>query len=129
VNGCSEMAVGCFPSSGSTSTRATSPICETTDLMDSLSRPIVRALSWKPYGVWQLSQSSSAAVARVTDGRLTGTPTAASVGTYSNIVISSDGAKSASLAAFTITVNQISNGSATVTWTPPTQNSDGTVLT
>jgi Putative Ig domain len=63
-------------------------------------------------------------------GQLAGTPTAVSVGTYSNIVISvSDGVTSASLAAFTITVNQISNGSATVTWTPPTQNSDGTVLT
>src|SRR5258708_39080079 len=35
VNGCSEMAVGCFPSSGSTSTRVIAPICETANLMDS----------------------------------------------------------------------------------------------
>src|SRR6202023_1907333 len=50
-------------------------------------------------------------------------------GTYSNIVISvSDGTASASLTAFSIAVNQISNGSATVNWTPPTSNSDGSTL-
>ena len=63
-------------------------------------------------------------------GQLSGTPSAADAGTYSNIIISvSDGVTSASLAAFTITVNQVSNGSATLTWTPPLQNSDGTTLT
>ena len=47
------------------------------------------------------------------NGQLTGTPAAASAGTYSNIVISvSDGTNSASLAAFSITVNQVSNGTA-----------------
>jgi hypothetical protein len=63
-------------------------------------------------------------------GALTGTPTAASVGTYSNIVISvSDGTLSASLPAFSVSVNQVSNGTATLTWTPVTQNTNGTVLT
>jgi hypothetical protein len=63
-------------------------------------------------------------------GRLSGTPTAANAGTYSNIAISvSDGTLSASLASFAITVVQASNGSATLSWTPPTQNTDGTSLT
>ncbi len=63
-------------------------------------------------------------------GRLSGTPTAANAGTYSNIAISvSDGSLSASLASFTITVVQSSTGSATLSWTPPTQNTDGTSLT
>ena len=63
-------------------------------------------------------------------GQVSGTPSAAYAGTYSSIVISvSDGTASASLAAFSIAVNQISNGSATVNWTPPTSNSDGSVLT
>lgn len=63
-------------------------------------------------------------------GALTGTPTAASVGTYLNILISvSDGTNSASLPAFSIAVNQASNGSATLNWTAVTQNTDGTVLT
>jgi Putative Ig domain len=63
-------------------------------------------------------------------GRLTGTPTAAQAGTYSNIAISvSDGTASASLPAFTITVAQATNGSATLSWTPPTQNTDGSSLT
>jgi len=64
------------------------------------------------------------------NGALTGTPAAANAGTYTNIVISvSDGSASASLPAFTITVNQISNGSATLNWTSVTQNTNGTVLT
>jgi len=64
------------------------------------------------------------------NGALTGTPTSASAGTYTNIVITvSDGTLSASLPAFTITVNQVSNGSANLTWTPVTQNTDGSVLT
>jgi hypothetical protein len=63
-------------------------------------------------------------------GQLSGTPTAANVGTYSNIVISvSDGTTSVSLGAFSIAVNQVSLGSATLSWTAPTQNTDGTSLT
>ena len=63
------------------------------------------------------------------NGALTGTPGAANVGTYSNIVISvSSGGASASLPAFTISVNQVSNGSADLSWTPVTKNINGTVL-
>jgi hypothetical protein len=63
-------------------------------------------------------------------GSLSGTPEAANVGTYDNIRISvSDGKVSAMLPAFTITVNQMSAGNATLDWTPPTENSDGSVLT
>lgn len=65
-----------------------------------------------------------------TSGALSGTPGPADVGTYGNIVISvSDGTASASLPAFAVTVNQISTGNVTVDWTPPTENTDGTVLT
>jgi len=64
------------------------------------------------------------------NGTLSGTPTAAQVGTYSNIVIRvSDGKTSASLPAFSIIVNAVANGSATVSWTPPTRNTDGSALT
>jgi hypothetical protein len=63
-------------------------------------------------------------------GRLSGTPSAANAGTFSNIVISvSDGTASASLPAFSINVVQTANGSATLTWVPPLLNSDGTPLT
>jgi hypothetical protein len=63
-------------------------------------------------------------------GRLQGTPTAAYVGTYANITIRvSDGIATTSLPAFAIAVNQIGVGNATVSWTPPTQNVDGTPLT
>jgi len=63
-------------------------------------------------------------------GRLSGTPTAADVGTYSGIVITvSDGAANVSLPGFTLTVQQVQTGSATIRWTPPTTNSDNSPLT
>jgi len=63
-------------------------------------------------------------------GQLSGTPQAADVGSYANIIISvSDGKDSAQLAAFSITVEQVASGSATLSWTAPTQTVDGTSLT
>jgi hypothetical protein len=65
-----------------------------------------------------------------TTGRLSGTPGAQHVGTTNGIVISvSDGEASASLPAFALTVQAVATGSATLSWTPPTQNSDGSALT
>jgi hypothetical protein len=62
-------------------------------------------------------------------GQLSGTPSAADVGNYQNIIISvSDGTLSASLPAFNIAVTQISTGSVTVNWSTPTQNTNGTPL-
>jgi hypothetical protein len=63
-------------------------------------------------------------------GALGGTPTAANVGSYSNIDIStSDGTNKASLPVFSITVTQIGDNSATLNWDAPTTNSDGSALT
>jgi len=63
-------------------------------------------------------------------GQLSGTPMSASTGTYANVMISvSDGKASTTLAPFAITVADTSNGAASLTWTPPTQNTDGTTLT
>lgn len=63
-------------------------------------------------------------------GRISGTPNATQVGAYSNIRISvSDGAATTSLSAFSITVSEMGTGTATLSWTPPTTNSDGTTLT
>jgi hypothetical protein len=65
-----------------------------------------------------------------TNGRLTGTPSAGDVGAYSGITITvSDGKATTSVGPFTITVAAVGTGSATLSWTPPTQNSDGTALT
>ena len=60
-----------------------------------------------------------------------GTPGTADVGTDSNIVISvSDGYTSASLAPFSINVSQPATlGTATITWTAPVTNTDGSALT
>ncbi len=62
-------------------------------------------------------------------GRLSGTPGDGDVGTYSNIVISvSDGSTTASMSSFSIAVVATAVGSATLSWTPPTQREDGTHL-
>lgn len=59
------------------------------------------------------------------NGTLYGTPGV--TGTFSNIVISvSDGKASASLPAFAITVSTAASTSVTVSWVPPTMNTDGT---
>jgi Putative Ig domain len=82
-----------------------------------------------------------------TTGLLSGTPTATNAGTYSNIVITAyDGYSKAVLPAFSIIVQRAgtnpivstppgsgtttaATGSATLSWTPPTQNNSGGVLT
>ena len=67
-----------------------------------------------------------------TTGVLSGAPTTTDVGTYSNIVITvSDGSASASAPAFSITVASANSGSgnASLSWTAPTTNTDGSVLT
>jgi hypothetical protein len=64
-----------------------------------------------------------------TTGALSGTPAAANVGTASNIVITvNDGRTTTSLAAFSITVSATANGTAELTWTAPTANTDGSTL-
>ena len=64
------------------------------------------------------------------NGRISGTPGDADVRTYNNISITvSDGSASVTLGPFSITVNAVSLGSVTLSWTPPTKNDDGTTLT
>jgi hypothetical protein len=68
-------------------------------------------------------------------GRLTGTPTTSDSGVYRDIIIAvTDGRASATLGPFTIAVgtglaNLPGNGSAELSWTPPTQNTDGSPVT
>jgi hypothetical protein len=63
------------------------------------------------------------------NGALSGTPTTAQAGTYSNIAIRvSDGRAATALAAFSIVVNRPTLGSATLSWSAPTQNTDGSAI-
>jgi hypothetical protein len=80
---------------------------------------------------YSISNRPSWATFNTTTGRLSGTPSSSHAGAYPNIVISvSDGKVSDSLAAFSINVTSTGgNGSATLSWQPPTRNEDGSALT
>ena len=72
--------------------------------------------------VWMTTSDAST-------GRISGTPGDTDVGTHTGIVIKvSDGQDSVDLGPFSVTVNGIGFGSATLTWQPPTQNEDGSPL-
>jgi nitrite reductase/ring-hydroxylating ferredoxin subunit len=63
-------------------------------------------------------------------GELSGTPSEADVGTYSGITISaSDGQSTVSLPTFPISVTQTADASVNLSWTPPTENTNGSALT
>jgi hypothetical protein len=79
---------------------------------------------------YSITNAPSWATFSTATGRLQGTPAAANVGTYSNIVIRvSDGSATASLPVFSINVVAAAGGSATLSWIPPTTNTDGSPLT
>ncbi len=62
-------------------------------------------------------------------GEFSGMPRMRDVGSFSNILISvSDGEKTTSLRAFTITVDEMGILSTTLSWNPPTENEDGSQL-
>ena len=62
-------------------------------------------------------------------GLLSGTPAVTDIATFSNIIISvSDGTASVSLPSFNLSVLQAATGSALISWTAPTTNTDGSTL-
>jgi hypothetical protein len=105
--------------------------------------PVTSATAGQPYSFRPTAQDADAdpltfsmqnkpawATFDASNGTLYGTPSGANVATFANIVISaSDGRASASLPAFAITVAAATTGSITVSWVPPTQNTDGTPVT
>jgi hypothetical protein len=81
---------------------------------------------------FSIANKPSWATFSTSTGKLSGTPSASHIGTYSNVTIRvSDGTTTVSLPAFTITVSAASSspGAATLSWTPPTRNTDGSSLT
>lgn len=79
---------------------------------------------------FSISNKPAWATFSTSTGRLYGTPGTGDVGTYTGIVIRvSDGTTTVALAAFTVTVTQVANGTATISWIPPTENTDGSPLT
>lgn len=82
---------------------------------DPLSFSIVNKPSWVTF-------SSST-------GKLSGSPASSSVGLYVDITVAvSDGKAQSQLGPFSISVDEIVSGTATLSWQPPTQRTDGSVL-
>lgn len=79
---------------------------------------------------FSISNKPAWATFSIATGQLSGTPTSADVGTYADVVISvSNGTTSRALAPFTIVVVQSTgSGTATLSWTAPTVNTDGSPL-
>jgi hypothetical protein len=62
-------------------------------------------------------------------GKISGIPTLADVGVTESIVITvTDGSASAALTPFSVSITQTALGSVTLSWNPPTENTDGTPL-
>lgn len=81
--------------------------------------PLTFGISNRPQ--WALFNAST--------GRLAGTPGVGDVGTYPDIKITvSDGANQVGLEPFSVKVVGTATGSFTVSWMPPTERSDGSVL-
>jgi hypothetical protein len=86
-------------------------------------------------GLWfGITNKPTWATFNLVTGQLTGKPNASELGTYGNISIDvTDGQRNATTAPFSITVTSSSttapNGSATLSWNPPTANTNGTALT
>jgi hypothetical protein len=105
--------------------------------------PVVSALAGQPYSFrasatdrdgnplkFSIQNKPGWATFDTSTGTLYGTPAETNVGNYSNVLISvSDGTATSSLPAFTITVALPVTRSATLNWTPPTQNMDGSPIT
>ncbi|MEJ0038467.1 MAG: putative Ig domain-containing protein [Gammaproteobacteria bacterium] len=124
VSGSSSGGTNTAPTiTGTPSTSATvgTAYAFTPTAKDANSNPLTFSISNKPS--WATFSTST--------GKLSGTPTAA--GTSSGVVIGvSDGKATAALPPFAIVVStkpSSGTGSASLSWTPPTRNTDGTTLT
>src|SRR5882672_1092975 len=79
---------------------------------------------------FSITNKPSWATFNTATGALTGTPAPQNVGSTANIQITvSDGTATASLTSFSINVVASASGAATLAWTAPMQNTDGSALT
>jgi Putative Ig domain len=80
--------------------------------------------------VFTIQNKPSWATFNTSTGELTGTPNSSNIGNYGGVVISvSNGVATSALPTFSIDVTQFSTGSVTLSWLPPTTNTNGTPLT
>jgi Putative Ig domain len=134
------ITVGCGGGGGSTAAAGQSPVgsAPTISGTPSTTAQVGVAYSFTPTAsdnngdalTYSISNKPSWATFNTLTGKLAGTPATGNIGTNSGIVIGvSNGAANDFLPAFSISVAAGSNppatGSATVSWTEPTRNTDG----
>jgi Fibronectin type III domain len=131
--------------SGSGTSSTTSPAggSQTTGLQLSLSgAPTSQVLANQPYWfrpvaststgdppVFGISNQPSWSTFNTATGELRGTPSVADVGLYSGITVTASADGQMRALAFDVEVVQVGTRSVTLSWTPPTENEDGTALT
>jgi hypothetical protein len=126
----------CRSSSSSCAGTTTTNVAPTISGTPSVSAQVGTAYGFQPTAAdangnilaFSISNKPAWLIFSTVTGQLSGTPSTANVGTYSNILITvSDGKASTSLAAFAIIVTPLT-GSATLSWSAPLQNTDGSAL-
>lgn len=93
---------------------------------------IVRPLATDPNGKglkFGVSNSPAWMTFSATTGQLQGTPSAADVGTYENILVTVSDGKAQASATTSINVVASAPGRATLSWSAPAQRTDGSALT
>jgi hypothetical protein len=79
---------------------------------------------------FSIANKPSWATFEAATGKLSGTPGASYVGIYSNVVVAvTDGTTKVALPTFALVVQVAPVEAVRVSWTPPTTNTDGTLLT
>jgi len=127
-------ATGITPATGTTASNAAPTIAgQPVTALNENASYVFLPTAFDPNGkvlTFEIQNKPSWATFNTSTGELAGTPQSANVGTYPGIVISvSDGVATAALPTFSISVTQYSTGSVTLSWLPPTTNTNGTPLT
>ena len=131
---------GSSSTAGSTSTSGGS--ASTTGSLSISGAPNRQVIANQPYWFRPTANNTNGSVPRfgianlprwgffnATTGEMTGTPSYSDVGVYRGVTVTVTAGTQMRALAFDVEVVQVGTSSVTLTWTPPTENEDGTPLT
>ena len=129
-------------STGSTGTTNTTVTAPSTPALSISGAPNRQVVANQPYWFRPTANNPSGSVLRFgvanqpgwsnfnsATGEITGTPSSVDVGLYRGVTVTVTAGTQMRALAFDVEVVQVGTSSVTLTWTPPTENEDGTPLT